>query len=145
MHRILFVASVVLCTASARAENWPGFRGPSRQGVTSAKALPLKWTEKEGIKWKVEVPGEGHSSPIVWEDRIFLTTATDGGKSCRVLCFSATDGALLWNTEVFTQETPRKESRNTYATPTPVTDGQRVYAVFGGGGMAAVDFSGKPV
>jgi len=138
-----FIPFLIATAMLARAENWPCFRGPSRQGISESKALPLRWSDREGVKWKTEIPGEAHSSPIVWEDRIFLTTATDGGKSCRVLCFSATDGALLWNTEVFMQETARKESRNTYATPTPVTDGRRVYAVFGGGGIVAVDFTGK--
>lgn len=138
------IFALFLCVTFAHAENWPCFRGPSRQGVSSSKNLPLKWSATEGVKWKTEVPGEGHSSPVVWEDKIFLTTTTQEGKSCRVLCISATDGTVLWNTEVFTQETARKESRNTYATPTPATDGKRVYAVFGSGGIAAVDFSGKP-
>ncbi len=142
MRLLTFIAHLIpLCSASA--ENWPCFRGPSRQGVSESKSLPLKWNDKEGVKWKTEIPGEAHSSPIVWEDRIFLTTAMDGGKSCRVLCVSANDGKLLWNTEVFTQETSRKEARNTYATPTPATDGKRVYAVFGGGGITAVDYDGK--
>ena len=125
------------------AENWPCFRGPTRQGISTEAGLPLKWSATEHVKWKSPVPGESWSSPIVWGERVFLATAEDGGHSCRVLCFSATDGKLLWNTEVFRQETGRKEARNTYATPTPVTDGQRVYAVFGGGGLVAVDFEGK--
>ena len=95
------------------------------------------------MKWKTSVPGEGWSSPIVWEGDVFLTTTEDKGVSCRVLCFDAATGALKWNTEVFKQATARKENRNSYATPTPVTDGKHVYAVFGGGGIAAVDFSGK--
>jgi outer membrane protein assembly factor BamB len=144
MHTLLRLLPFLLTAIlPVRAENWPCFRGPSRQGVSESKALPLKWSDKEGVKWKTEIPGESHSSPIVWQDKIFLTTATDGGKSCRVLCVSATDGKLLWNTEIFTQETARKESRNTYATPTPVTDGKHVYAVFGSGGIAAVNFDGK--
>jgi outer membrane protein assembly factor BamB len=140
----LFLPFVLtLAAGSALAENWPCFRGPSRQGVTEAKDLPLKWSETESVKWKTEIPGQGHSSPIVWGDRIFVTTATDGGASCQVLCLSAADGKVLWQKEVFRQETARKEGRNTYATPTPVTDGKRVYAVFGGGGIAALDFSGN--
>ncbi len=126
-------------------DNWPGFRGPSRQGMTTGPELPLKWSATENVKWKTAVPGEGWSSPIVWGNDLFLTTTEDKGVSCRVLCFDATTGALKWNTEVFKQATARKENRNSYATPTPVTDGKRVYAVFGGGGIAAVDFSGKTV
>jgi outer membrane protein assembly factor BamB len=127
----------------AAAENWPGFRGPSRQGVSSADSLPLKWDGLGDALWQTEIPGEGHSSPIVWGDRIFLTTATNEGASAEVLCLDAPSGRILWRTKVFDQETARKESRNSYATPTPVTDGQRVYAVFGSGGIAALDFDGK--
>ncbi|MFN0129006.1 MAG: PQQ-binding-like beta-propeller repeat protein [Verrucomicrobiales bacterium] len=127
------------------AENWPCFRGPSRQGVTTATGVPTRWSSSENIRWKTPIAGDAHSSPIVWENNIFLTTATDGGRSCRVVCVDAGTGAMKWDTEVFRQEPGRKESRNTYATPTPCTDGQRVYAVFGSGGFAAVDFSGKVV
>jgi outer membrane protein assembly factor BamB len=128
---------------AAASDNWPGFRGPSRQGDAPGPALPLQWSPTDKVKWKTAVPGEGWSSPIIWGDRVFLTTAEAAGASCRVLCFNAATGALLWNTEVFQQATARKETRNSYATPTPVTDGRLVYAVFGGGGIAAVDFSGK--
>ena len=133
----------VVTGTSVAAENWPCFRGPSRQGVTEATGLPARWTATDGVRWKTPIPGEAHSSPIVWGDTVFVTTATDGGRSCRVLCLDAASGAVKWNTEVFTQETGRKESRNTYATPTPCTDGKTVFAVFGSGGVAAVDFSGK--
>lgn len=139
---VLMVAGTVLSSV-ARAENWPWFRGPTRQGVSTATDLPTTWSATENVKWKTPIPGEAHSSPIVWGDAVFLTTATDDGRSCRVLCLDAATGAVKWNTEVFTQEPGRKESRNTYATPTPCTDGKLVYAVFGSGGIAAVDFSGK--
>jgi outer membrane protein assembly factor BamB len=144
MKRIAFLTcALALTSLAARAENWPCFRGPTRQGLSTAADLPVQWDASKGVKWKVEIPGEAHSSPIVWGDRIFLTTATDGGAACHVLCVSAADGRVLWNTEVFRQETARKEARNSYATPTPVTDGRRVYALFGSGGIAAVDFDGK--
>jgi outer membrane protein assembly factor BamB len=136
----LFVATLVL---QMRAENWPGFRGPTGQGLSTETGLPLKWSATENVRWKVPVPGEGWSSPVVWGDHVFVTAATDGGRSCRVLAFDRATGRVLWDREVFTQETKRKERRNTYATPTPCTDGKRVYAVFGGGGVAAVDFEGR--
>lgn len=129
--------------ADAGGENWPGFRGPTRQGIAPGAALPTKWSATENIKWKTPVPGEGWSSPIIWGGNVFLTTTEEAGVSCRVLCFDAATGALKWNTEVFKQATARKENRNSYATPTPVTDGTHVFAVFGGGGIAAVDFAGK--
>ena len=129
----------------AKAENWPGFRGPTHQGHSSETGLPLKWSATENIAWKTEVPGESWSSPIVWNDRVFLTTATDNGESCRVLAFDRATGAPLWNREVFRQITRKKEGRNSYASPTPCTDGDRVYACFGDGSFAAVDFTGQTV
>lgn len=143
MPRLASSVVLTLLALPAVAENWPAFRGPTGQGTSSETDLPLKWTATENVRWKAEVPGEAWSSPIVWEDHVFVTTATDGGKSCRVLAFDRATGKELWNTEVFTQETLRKEQRNTYATPTPCTDGERVYAEFGGGGIAAVDFEGN--
>ena len=144
MTKTLTASILLSLTSFAIAGNWPCWRGPSRQGNASDK-LPLKWSATENIQWTVAVPGEGWSSPIVWENRVFLTAAEDAGQSCRVLCFDASTGALKWNKEVFRQETLRKESRNSYATPTPVTDGKHVYAVFGSGSIAALDFEGNTV
>jgi outer membrane protein assembly factor BamB len=133
----------LLLAASAFSENWPRFRGPTGQGISTETGLPLEWNGSNGIKWRAEIPGEGWSSPIVWNDRVFVTTATDGGTSCRVLCLDRASGQELWNTEVFQQTPKRKEGKNSYATPTPVTDGESVFAVFGDGSFAALDFGGK--
>ena len=142
MPRLAASLLLVAFTLPAVAENWPGFRGPTGQGISAETGLPLKWTATENVRWKVEVPGEGWSSPVVWGGRVFVTTATDGGAGCRVLAFDRKTGKELWNVEVFRQETLRKEWRNTYATPTPCVDGERVYAEFGGGGVAAVNVDG---
>lgn len=139
------VAFLLLAGTAARAENWPGFRGPTGQGISVEKSLPTSWAPDKNVAWKTPIPGEAWSSPIVWNDRVFLTTATDEGTSCRFVCISRADGKILWNVEVFKQPTLRKEGRNSYATPTPVTDGENVYSFFGGGGAAAVDFNGKVV
>ena len=126
-------------SSPARAENWPRFRGPTGQGISTEKNVPLEWGEGKNVAWKTAIPGEGWSSPVVWGDRAFLTAATDGGASCHVICVDANSGKILWDTELFKQPTKRKEGMNSYATPTPATDGKRVYAVFGGGGIAAVN------
>ena len=131
--------------AGLQAENWPGFRGPTGQGDSSETGLPLQWSATSNVAWKVEVPGEGWSSPIVWNDQVFVTTTTDGGFSCRLLCLNRTDGKTRWDREVLQQKPRRKESKNTYATPTPVTDGERVYAVFGDGSLVAVTLEGALV
>lgn len=127
---------------AAHAENWPQFRGPGAQGHSSEMGLPLKWSATENLAWKTPLPGESWSSPIVWGGRVFVTTATEGGESCRVLALDRKSGALLWNQEVFRQVPRRKEGRNTYASPTPATDGERVYACFGDGSLAALTVDG---
>lgn len=131
--------------SGASAENWPCFRGPTRQGISTETGLPLKWSETENVRWKTEIPGESWSSPIVWADQVFVTTATDNGQTCRVLSLDAKSGKILWNKEVFQQVPRRKEGRNTYATPTPATDGERVYACFGDGSFAALTLAGDLV
>ena len=135
--------ALALTTASLYAENWPQFRGPTAQGLSADTKVPLNWSATENLTWKTELPGESWSSPIVWGNHVFVTTATENGESCRVLALDRKSGAVRWNVEVFRQETRRKEGRNSYATPTPATDGKRVYACFGDGSFAAVDFSGK--
>ena len=127
------------------AENWTRFRGPNGQGVSSEVKLPVTWSADDKIAWKTRIPGEGWSSPIVYKQYVFLTTATEDGVSCRVICVNRDDGSIAWNTEVHRQQPGPKRRQNSYATPTPVTDGERVYAVFYDGTVVAVDFSGKPV
>ncbi|MEO8351236.1 MAG: PQQ-binding-like beta-propeller repeat protein [Chthoniobacteraceae bacterium] len=146
IKRTLAVLTTLLVFASAvRAENWPQFRGPSHQGCSAEKNLPLKWSATDNVAWKAEIPGESWSSPIVWEGRVFVTTASEDGQSCRVLSLDSKSGRVLWNKEVFQQVPLRKEGRNSYATPTPATDGERVYACFGDGSFAALDFGGNIV
>jgi outer membrane protein assembly factor BamB len=137
--------SMCLLGAAAGAENWPQFRGPGTQGLSKETGLPLQWSAADNVLWKTAIPGESWSSPIVWGDRVFVTTATEAGQSCRVLSLERKTGRILWNEEVFRQVPSRKEGRNTYATPTPATDGERVYACFGDGSFAALDFAGRLV
>ncbi len=137
------VATVVALMSPAMAENWPGFRGPTRQGVSQEKDLPTQWTSEQNIAWHVSLPGRGWSSPIVWDDLVFITTATNAGADCHVMALDRRSGKLLWDTQVLRQKPDRKEGKNSYATPTPVTDGERVCAVFGDGSVVAVDFDGQ--
>ena len=139
---ITVLAALAVVTIGLHADNWPQFRGPNGQGVSAETGLPLKWSATGNIAWKTAIPGESWSSPAIWGDRVFLTTATDSGESCRVLSLDRKTGRILWDKEVFKQVQRRKEARNTYATPTPATDGERVYACFGDGGFAALNFAG---
>jgi len=122
---------------------WPQWRGPSGQGIVDTGDYPDTWSATENVRWKVEVPGRGNSSPIVWKDRIFLTSAIDGMKRV-VQCFRRDDGKLLWETAApAPASAERLYRKNSYASATPVTDGTSVFALFGNSGLVALDFNGK--
>jgi outer membrane protein assembly factor BamB len=130
------------------AEDWPQFRGPTGQGVSTERHLPLEWSDTRNISWKTEVPGLGWSSPVVAAGRIWLTTATaEGGGSLRALAFDVATGRQLVNVEVFRVGRPTGEvnPKNSRASPTPVVDGDRVYVHFGAEGTAALTTSGQIV
>jgi len=125
------------------AENWPQFRGPNAQGTSSAVNLPTEWSKDNNIAWKTAIPGDGWSSPIVWGERVFLTAATNDNKECRVYALDLATGKILWDKHVFDQVPLQRHPKNSYATPTPVTDGETVYAVFSDGSFVALDFEGN--
>lgn len=124
------------------ATYWPRWRGPSGQGLAPGTGYPDRWSDAQGVLWKTPVPGRGHSSPIVWADRIFVTTAYDDGR-VSVLAFSRSDGRRLWETFGPDRSAERMHPKNSQASPTPSTDGTRVYAAFGNKGLMAVDFDGR--
>ena len=124
---------------------WSRWRGPSGQGVVEGGKYPDTWSETANVIWKTKVPGRGHSSPIIWADRIFLTSAPEDGTKRSVLCFRRSDGTLLWQTAVPDVTAEKLYAKNSYASSSVSTDGQRVYAYFGSAGLAAFDFNGKLV
>jgi outer membrane protein assembly factor BamB len=124
---------------------WPRWRGPSGQGLVSGSGYPDTWSDTENVLWKVNLPGQGNSSPIIWKDRIFLTTAHDRGKRRSILCLDRADGKLLWESAAPEATPEEAKDKNGYASGTPVTDGERVYAYFGNHGLWCVDFEGKRV
>jgi outer membrane protein assembly factor BamB len=135
----------------AWGENWPEFRGPTSQGHYEGKGLPLEWGPTKNVRWKQAIPGKGWSSPIIQDGRIYLTTAVAvaPGKtkemSLDALCLDEATGKILWQTRVFLQEAkaPNIHSKNSHASPTPLTDGKRLYVHFGHQGTACLDFKGK--
>ncbi len=129
----------------AAAENWPGFRGPTRQGISHETGIPVKWSTTSNIEWKTPIPGEGWSSPIVFDNYVFVTTATDAGASFRLLCLDRLTGSVLWDKEVLRQKPGHKSRQNSYASSTPVTDGQQVYVLAFDGSLAAVSMKGTVV
>jgi outer membrane protein assembly factor BamB len=134
------------------AGDWPGWRGTTGNGTTAEKDLPLTWGGKsnENVLWKVEIGGRSYSSPIVWGDRLFVTDADRQSDQDvknkiipeqRVICYATADGKEVWRTKV--PSGPWFDGNSIYTAPTPVTDGKLVYAWFGSGVLAALDFDGK--
>lgn len=130
------LASLLL--APPVADDWPRFRGPNGQGVATSPA-PTVWGVDKNVRWAADVPADGWSSPVLGGGCVYLTGTTDNGTKCHVLAFDADTGKLLWDRQVLTQTPTRKEGKNSYATPTPTIAGGAVVAVFGQGGVVAVD------
>ena len=126
------------------AERWPGWRGLNGSGVAPGGSPAIRFGPAEGFRWKVEVPGEGYSSPVVWDDWVFLTSALrDTERPALVLlAFGRSDGTLRWRAEVGNAR-GRTHNKNGYASATVATDGERVVACFGAAGLVCYDFSGE--
>ena len=127
------------------AKYWSRWRGPSGQGLVTGSGYPDTWSATESVLWKIPVPGRGNSSPIVWGDRILLTTAYDGGRRLSILAFRRSDGSRLWESFIPDGRSQPAHDKNGYASSTPATDGERVYGYFGSRGLTAFDLNGKLV
>ena len=158
----LLIASGI---TSLRAENWPAWRGPTGNGVSAEKELPLKWDALENVKWRVPLSERGNSTPVIWGDKVFITQAGDlklwppkvpdnfaGGSSAgghaiaekrSVLCFNRADGKLLWQRDVIYKEPEITHPTNPFSAASPVTDGERVIASHNSAGLVCYDFEGK--
>lgn len=163
------IAALVLFTLTGKVrpdDNWTQFRGGSRAGVAEAKTLPASWGTKENVVWKADIPGRGWSSPVVWGERIFLTTAVTDGKlrdpkkglyindlsgkrppgtfRWLVCCLDWKTGRMLWQKEVHKGAAPSTlHLKNSFASETPAVDTERVYAYFGNVGVFCLDHAGK--
>lgn len=148
--RPLSLAGLVLLLGYAplaRAQDWPQFRGPTGQGISSVRSVPLTWGEdSDNLTWKAPIEGLGWSSPSVQGNRIWITTATEEGRSLRAACLDLKTGAEVLNVEVFHLDEPGKIHRkNSHASPTPVIDGDHVYVHFGRFGTACLTTKGEVV
>ena len=146
MKNILLGALLfLLCNPVGVAEDWPGFRGPTRQGISQEKDLPIHWSAIENVAWKIDLPGLGYSSPITSNGRVYVTTATEDGASLRLLCADAASGKVLWRKEIIRQRSGHKQENNSYATPTPVTDAERLYVLTEDGTLLGLTMEGEEV
>jgi outer membrane protein assembly factor BamB len=128
----LVVALIGVMAEPAWAENWPSWRGPRGDGSSHETNVPMRWNGATGenISWKTELPGWGHSSPIVWEDAVFVTACDDADQTRLLLSLDARTGKTRWETRVLTAPLEKRHKLNSLASGTPATDGQRVYVTF---------------
>lgn len=147
-YRYALVFLFINIVSLAQAQNWPNWRGPNGDGTSIEKNLPVKWDSVTNVVWKTNVPGRGYSSPVVWNDKLFLTTALEATQEKVLLCFDARSGKLLWQKTVVKSPFEGKHDNNSHASGTPATDGVKVYLSFLDGKdvvVAAYDFSGKQI
>jgi outer membrane protein assembly factor BamB len=145
---MLRIALLLLAAVPATAADWPQFRGPTGDGHYTGAPLPTEWGPKTNVAWQTPIPGKGWSSPIVWKGKVYLTTAVpkDDGQSLRAVCIDAGTGKIDWDEEVLLAPkmlADKVHSKNSHASPTPTTDGERLYVHFGHMGTAALDPKGK--
>jgi outer membrane protein assembly factor BamB len=146
--RILSAALLVLTAGQLRADGpawWPQWRGPSGQGYVDDSKAPLEWSESKNLLWKTKLPGTGHSTPIIWGDRLFLTCANDDGSERLVVCVNTGDGTIVWEKTASKGGADKTHSTSSHATASCVTDGKFVYAFFGTPGLFCYDFAGNLV
>jgi outer membrane protein assembly factor BamB len=135
-----------VCVTCVRAENWPAWRGPRLDGTSSEASVPLHWSKTDNVRWKSRIAGVGHSSPIVWGDRVFVTSCIEEEGKRVLLCLDRRDGQILWQRIVLTAKLEQKHRLNSHASATPATDGKLVWVAFldyPDVHVLAYDFDGK--
>jgi len=151
MHRWIAAAVVVLgMTCPVSGGDWPEFRGPTTQGLSDAKRVPVTWSESENVVWKTAIEGLGWSSPVIRNGRLFITTAVPGddgeSQSLRGVCVDTDSGKVLWDVALFkTEGAVEIHKKNSHASASPLIDGDRVFMHFGPHGTAALDFEGNVI
>jgi len=134
------------------AENWTEFRGPTGQGLSTTKGLPVSWDGERNVTWKQRIPGKGWSQPVIYDGQVYMTTAVSesdgdaGNQSLRVLRLDAKSGKIVWNKEVFYQDASKTQpihKKNSHASPSPLTDGKSLFVHYGTTGTARLDVDGN--
>jgi outer membrane protein assembly factor BamB len=141
---LIVMGVIALAPSLAMAQEWTRFRGPNGTGQSDATTIPVKWTEKD-CNWKVALPGGGHSSPVIWGDKVFVTSGDTGAPKTILSCLKASDGSTLWARE-FPSKHHAMNGLNSYATPSPAVDKDRVYLCWVTPerfNVAALDHDGK--
>ncbi len=130
LTRFALVVALLSSVSVAAAENWPCWRGLRGDGSSQETNIPLRWSGEENVAWKAPLPGKGHASPIIWEDKIFVATCLEEEHQRWLLCFDRLTGKELWRQLVLESPLEKKHLLNSFASSTPATDGQQVYVTF---------------
>lgn len=140
--QLLAVAALVFGLASGRAnaENWPQWRGPNNDGVSGEKGLPVEWSAEKNVLWRLPLPGPGGATPVVWGDRVFVTSSKENEL---VLVCASTDGKIVWEKSLGGGNKLSMGDEGNSASPSPSTDGKHVWAMVGTGILACFDFEGN--
>ena len=139
---LTLLLGVFILVGSLSAENWHHWRGPNNDGISHETDVPIQWSQTENVKWRLPLPGEAASTPVIWEDKIFLTSAE--GNALVLMCIS-TEGEELWKQTVGHGNRSVRGGEGNSAAPSPVTDGEHVWAFLGTGDLASYDFDGNQV
>src|SRR5947207_2911677 len=136
---------LLLAATAANGENWPQWRGPRLDGISTEKGVPTRWSKTENIVWRLPLPGPAGATPVVWEDRIYLTSTAGPNKEDLVVLCVGTNGKLLWQRPIASGSKNVRNDEGNYASPSPCTDGQHVWAFFGTGDLACFTKDGREV
>jgi outer membrane protein assembly factor BamB len=135
-----FLVALIALRLGAAETNWAEFRGPTGDGISTSTNLPLRWSEEQKVKWKTPIHGKAWSSPVIWGQQVWLTTATTNGQELFTLCLDRDTGRVLQDQKLFDVAKPQYcIPFNSYASPTPVIEAGRLYATFGSAGTACLD------
>jgi outer membrane protein assembly factor BamB len=144
--QVIFAALAVFYVSVSHGQEWTRFRGPNGQGISEAKTIPAKWTEKD-YNWKIELPGGGHSSPVIWGNKLFITSGDQQAGHTILLALNTSDGSVLWQKE-YALSKYRPNKLNSFATSTPAVDADKVYVLMTSPKetiLAALNHEGKEI
>jgi outer membrane protein assembly factor BamB len=130
MKRLVAALAIFLFASLTHAEDWPAWRGPRLDGTSLEKNLPLQWSDKDNVAWKAPIPGIGHSSPIIFGNRVFVTSCLLKDQQRVLICLERTTGKILWQRDVAHSPLEKKHGLNSHSSSTPATDGKYVYVAF---------------
>lgn len=141
--RIVIIGAFLATTMLAAAANWPQWRGPAFNGSSPEKNLPSSWTKTENIAWQLALPGPSAATPVIWNDHVFISSADTAGQTLQALCVDRKTGKIRWQQQ--TASGIQRDNRSNFASPSPVTDGERVIFFYGSGELVAFDMDGKRI